>query len=407
MTSDLELVPDGYLREVRRLTGAESRLAAEVRFDDRRFAGLRDFRTILELAAVRLEIAALAVEGGRDAELARGKALAALHALDDLRELSLSDDQSGVIRGSAEFAAAQAQLERFLMAGGGPLLEDRVADAERGRALARIVASAVSKHAHRDDTYRPLLRTEKLPEPLRSLFRVLLPVSAREHQAEPPYGLEDGQEEVRRAPRMTVPLPQAVHYLSEEVLPAYREALEADPGDAGLQASIAALEQRIARLQALRVYPRSTPLPIEPGVQTDTLIGFTADGLPLVTLGIGVDVRSGTNLDRMRELIQSEVVRRCAGGGFAVEVDREYRRLAPGGRRRAFGTVPHSLRLDHRRLFPALRRAYPVLRRLEDRAQLRSLLSHCRRYGESATRRLIEMELLALPARDADQVTNP
>ncbi len=400
MASDLELIPDGYRSEVRRLTGAEARLDAEVRFDDRRFAGLRDFRTILELAAVRLELATLAVEGGRDAELARGKALAALQALDDLRGLSLPDDQFGVIRGSSEFAAAQGQLERFLMAGGGPLLEDRVAGAERVRALARIVASAVSKHAHRDDTYRPLFRTEKLREPLRSLLKALLPVSAREHQAEPPYGLEEGQEEVRRAPRMTVPLPQAVHYLSEEVLPAYREALEADPGDAGLQASIAALEQRIERLRAARVYPRSTPLPIEPAVQTDTLVGFTADGVPLVTLGIGVDVRSGTNLDRMRELIQSEVVRRCAGGGFAAEIDREYRRLAPAGGRRAFGTVPHSLRLDHRRLFPALRRAFPVLRHLEDRAELHSLLEHCRRYGEAATRRLIEMELLALPGAE-------
>jgi len=408
MTSDLEIIPDGYSREVRRLTGTEARLDAEVRIDDRRFAGLRDFRTILELAAVRLELATLAVEGGRDAELARGKALAALQALDDLRGLSLSDDQSGVIRDSPEFAAAQAQLERFLMAGGAPLLEDRVADAERVRSLARIVASAVSKHAHRDDTYRPLFKTEQLREPLRSLLKALLPVSAREHQADPPYGLEEGQEEVRRAPRMTVPLPQAVHYLSEEVLPAYREALEADPGSAGLQATIAALERRIERLRTLRVYPRSTPLPIEPGVQTDALIGFTAEGVPLVTLGIGVDVRSGTNLDRMRELIQSEVVRRCAGGRFAPELDREYRRLAAGGRAgggragglRPGGTVPHSLRLDHRRLFPALRRAYPVLRHLEDRAQLRALLEHCRRYGEAATRRLIEMELLALPGAE-------
>ena len=398
MMSDLERVPDGYRREVHRLTGIESRLDAEVRSDDQLLAGLRDFRTILDLAGVRLELATLAVETAHDAELARAKALAAMQALDDLRGLSLSDDQSEVIRSSHAFAAAQAQLERFLMAGGGALLEDRVADTERCRKLARIVASAVSKHAHRDDTYRPLFKTEKLSEPLRSLVRMLLPVLAHENQADPPYGLEEGEEEVRRAPRMTVPLPQAIHYLSEEVLPAYRDALESAPGDAGLQASIASLEQRIERMQALRVLPRSTPLPIEPGVQTDTLVGFTAEGVPLVTLGIGVDVLSGTNLDRMRELIQSEVVRRCAGGGFAPELDQEYRRLAPAGGDHRTGTRAPSLRLNASRLFPALRRSYPVLRHLEDRVQLDRLLEHCRRHGEAATRRLIELELAALPS---------
>ena len=397
MASDLQRVPDGYRRELDRLAEIEERLDAEVRIDDQRFAGLRDYRTVLELATVRLHLATLAVSDGGDAELARAKALAALQALDDLRGLSLSDDQSELIRGSDAYAAAQEQLERFLMAGGGALLEDRVADAERCRKLARIVASAVSKHAHRDDTYRPLFRTERLPEPLRALVNMLLPMLAWENQAEPPYGLEEGEEEVRRAPRMTVPLPQAIHYLAEEVLPAYQEALDSSPGDAGLQASIATLEQRIERLQALRVYPRSTPLPIEPGVQTDTLVGFTADGVPLVTLGIGVDVRSGTNLDRMRDLIQSEVVRRCAGGGFAVELDREYRRLAPAGGDHRTGTRAPSLRLNASRLFPALRRSYPVLRHLEDRVQLARLLEHCRLYGEAATRRLIELELAALP----------
>jgi len=400
MESDLQRIPDGYRREVRRLTAIEARLDAEVRADDRLLAGLRDFRTILDLAGVRLELATLAVEASGDAEFARGKALAALQALDDLRGLSLSEDQSELIRSSDAYAAAQDRLERFLVAGGGALLEDRVADAERCRKLARIVASAVSKHAHRDDTYHPLFRTEKLPEPFRSLVKVLLPGLAPEHQAEPPYGLEEGEEEVRRAPRMTVPLPQAIHYLEEEVLPAYRDAIEATPGDAGLQASIHALEQRIERLQALRVYPRSTPLPIEPGIQTDTLVGFTADGVPLVTLGIGVDVRSGTNLDRMRDLIQSEVVRRCAGGGFAAELDQEYRRLAPAGGDHRTGTRAPSLRLNANRLFPALRRSYPVLRHLEDRVQLGRLLEHCRLYGEAATRRLIEMELAALPSAE-------
>ncbi len=400
MASDLQRVPDGYRRELDRLSEIEERLDAEVRIDDQRFAGLRDYRTVLELATVRLCLATLAVEDGGDAELARAKALAALQALDELRGLSLSDDQSELIRGSDAYAAAQEQLERFLMAGGGALLEDRVADAERCRKLARIVASAVSKHAHRDDTYRPLFQTERLPEPLRALVNMLLPLLAWENQAEPPYGLEEGEEEVRRAPRMTVPLPQAIHYLEEEVLPAYREAADATPGDAGLQASIATLEQRIERLQALRVYPRSTPLPIEPGIQTDTLVGFTAEGVPLVTLGIGVDVRSGTNLDRMRELIQSEVVRRCAGGGFAAELDREYRRLAPSGGDHRTGTRAPSLRLNANKLFPALRRSYPVLRHLEDRVQLARLLEHCRLYGEAATRRLIELELAALSSAE-------
>ena len=64
MASDLQHVPDGYRRELDRLAEIEERLDAEVRFDDQRFAGLRDYRTVLELATVRLSLATLAVETG-------------------------------------------------------------------------------------------------------------------------------------------------------------------------------------------------------------------------------------------------------------------------------------------------------------------------------------------------------
>ena len=277
MTSNVQRVPSGYLDEFRRLIEMELRLDCQVRFDERLLAGLCDFRTILELARVRLELASLVIEGAQDTDLARGKALAAMQALDELRGLSISDDDTDLIRNSQEFGAAQLQLERFLMVGGGVLLEDRIADSKRCRKLAQIVASSVSKYAHRDDTYRPLFRAEKLPATLRFLVKLVLPVLAHEYQSEPPYGLEEGEEEVRQSPRMTVPLPQAIHYLSEEILPTYREALVASPGDVELQTSISILEQRIRYLKELRVYPRATPLTIETGVQTDSMVGFTAE----------------------------------------------------------------------------------------------------------------------------------
>ena len=47
MASDLQRVPDGYRRELDRLSEIEERLDAEVRIDDQRFAGLRDYRTVL------------------------------------------------------------------------------------------------------------------------------------------------------------------------------------------------------------------------------------------------------------------------------------------------------------------------------------------------------------------------
>ena len=400
MSRNPDRSPENSRQKFLQLIRREAELDAAVQVDDLQFAGLRDFHTILELAAIRLELARRLCEDGQHAELARFKALEALRAMDDLRELSLSDEHSAVIRGSQEFLAAQAQMEEFLLAGGSVLLEDRVADINRTRKLARIVSLAISKHSHRDDVYQPLFRTEKLRKPLRLLVRALLPVLAREYQAEPPYGLEEGSEEVFRARYMTVPLPQAIHYLSMEVLPTYREALDAEPGHAGLQESIRTIEQRIERLQELKVYPRSTLLPIEKDIQTDTLCGFTADGIPLVKLSVSVEVRSGTNIDRIRDLIQSEVVRRCANEGFVPELDREYQSLTPREGDHRTGTRAPSLRLDHRRLFFYMVRYYPSLIRIDDRAELSRLLEHCRVNGVAATRRLIGAELSAFRSNE-------
>ena len=184
------------------------------------------------------------------------------------------------------------------------------------------------------------------------------------------------------------------------MLPIYHESLEAEPGHAGLQESIRTIEQRIERLQALKVYPRSALLPIEENVQTDTLCGFTADGIPLVKLSVSVEVHSGTNIDRIRDLVQSEVVRRCANDGFTPELDREYQRLTPGGSDHRTGTRAPSLRLDHRRLFFYMVKSYPALIRIDDRAELSQLLEHCRINGEAATRRLIELELSAFRSKE-------
>ena len=77
----------------------------------------------------------------------------------------------------------------------------------------------------------------------------------------------------------------------------------------------------------LRFFPRSTPVLLEKGYYTEGMTGYTVDGEMLVTVPIPVSFRSGTNLDRIMELVRMDVVRRIAGRGVSPEIDREYRRL--------------------------------------------------------------------------------
>jgi hypothetical protein len=122
-----------------------------------------------------------------------------------------------------------------------------------------------------------------------------------------------------------------------------------------------------------------------------------------------VTFRSGTNLDRIMELVRMDVVRRIAGRGVSPGIDREYRHLRSleSGIRGSSRTA--SMKLDAAWGYRVLKQEFPFLARLADKRKFAELVDHIQSGRGSAERRveaLIAAEqgegrLLTLPL-DAD-----
>ena len=401
MGGELERYRDPRLQE---LLERERELEGQAEGLRRRFAGLEDFEVTLELAAVRLEAAVRLLElldPEKPVEeelprLARGKAEGALGLIEALRSQNVSEDQKSQLTGSPAWARVGELLQRFLLRGGAQLLEPPLEDARRRGLLARAVNEALRKYAVPDDGYAPVFRAERLPGWLRSVVRFLLPVLAPEGQQGPPYGLGEGEERLTWSERMRMPLSQAIHYYETEEEPRLREALAARPGDPELQRRLRLLEDKLREFRSIVLRPRSTPVNLEHGFYTDWYSGYTADGELLVSVALPVLSRSGTRLDRVRELVQAELVRRLAGRGVCPALDAEYRwRRSLDSGTRGSSRLP-GFKLDWRQGFRELARLYPGLQRLEDRREFARLLEQALgadpRASLQAVQRLLERE---------------
>ena len=391
---------------MRRLEGEEARLAAQVAHDDQRYAGLKQLDDVLGLVCTRFELALTILAGLRASgepaprlhQRARAAATNGLALLDELVAAGVSEDQRTLITEDAGYVRGRELFQRLVLAGGGSLFEPEEIPTSSTRTLARIVAQTLRKYAARDDTYRPLFHTERLPDGLRRLVNFFLPTVAWEGQADPPYGIEhEGEQETIVAERIKLPLSQAIRYFEEEILPALQERLAAAPGELQLQREIALQQAHLAELQRMRFIPRSTPIVLESGFYTEWLSGFTVEGEALISVPLRVTYRSGTNLDRMQDLIKDEITRRAAGKGISATLDAGYRHLQriESGIRGSSRTP--SLRLNVKREFQNLKQAVPALARLEDRAELRRLLDLVARSRRSRAEAAIEALLIGGP----------
>jgi len=221
-------------------------------------------------------------------------------------------------------------------------------------------------------------------------------VLVRAHPEPPPYGIEEGEEVVYSSDHVTLPLSQAVLFLSKEVLPDLERRLAQSPGDPGLQEEIRRTEQRIEECRRLRFFPRSTPVLLEQGFHTGGMTAYNTDGEMLVRIALPVRIRSGTNLDRRMELVRADLVKRLAGRRVSEKLDREYRRLKSleSGIRGSSRTP--SLKLDAAGWYRVLMREFPVLARLEDKEAFRELSAMAGSRMPGRAERLIE----TLVARD-------
>jgi hypothetical protein len=331
------------------------------------FSGLKDLDTVLGLIAVKLRIALLHMEAlvpGSGLPLDRERqALAAersgeaLRLLQELFSEDLSEDQNKVVMESAAYTRVRELFQQFLLRGGAGLLASREEDERRNRLVARATVEALRKY---------------LP------------------QENYDCGIDEGLEVIYPSERMQLPLSQAVLYLETVLLPDLERQLAENPADPFLQRQKQAMSEKLAGLRKMRFIPRSTPIVVERDFYTEWWSGYTADGELLVSMPIPVRLRSGTNLDRLRELVQGEVVRRLAGKRVCPELDRDlaFRKSLASGR---YGSsrLPR-FKMDLHRGFGALKSLYPALQRLEDKGELAGLLELVRSRGRGAAQRAIE-----------------
>ena len=266
---------------------------------------------------------------------------------------------------------------------------DGAEEARARRLLARTIVSSARKYSGVDDRYVPL-DVEDYPPFIRRLLLMLFPVFVRENPQPPPYGIEEGEETTSSSTSMKMPLSQAVFYMDTELIPELERDLAASPGDPGLQERLRRARERVEYYRKLKFFPRSTPVLLEKGYYTEGMTGYTVNGEMLVPVPLEVSFRSGTNLDRMMELVRSDVVRRIAGRGISAEIDREYRHLRSleSGRRGSSRTA--SMKLDAAWGYRVLRQEFPFLARLSDKQRFVELASEIQRRGRALAERRVQ-----------------
>jgi len=382
----------------------ESSLAARCLEEEYAFAGLKDLDALLELIEVRFAIALRALQDRIPRrELITEMAGGAVRRLEELLGENLSEDQRQAVTEAPGYARVRELFQQFIVQGGGGYLADRAQDARQTRRLARAVVESIRKYTGSLDCFEPIFRTEELPPPLRRLVNFLLPILAPEGQKPPPYGIEEGEEILYSSEKMRLPLSQAIHYLENQLLPALERELAAEPGDRALQQRLQAERERFEAYRRLRFAPRSTPINIEQGFYTEWWSEFTAEGELLVSVPLAVQYRSGTNLDRLQNLVLAELVRRLAGRGVSPALDREYRyRKSLESGRHGSSRLP-GFRLNTRRGFLELKGMFPVLQRLENRREFAALVEEVRGRGRLAAQKAVE-KLLASPAVSTPQL---
>jgi hypothetical protein len=388
-------------QQLRALLDRETVLENRVAEDDIRYSGLKDLDEFLELAATKLEIAnhllahfdpirSPAEERERTARLIRQRSADAMAMMEQLRGLNISEDQKNLMPETPAYARVAEQFQAFILRGGGVFFEAKTENVRKLKVVSRALNDCLRKFVAPDDRYVQTFKTERLPGPLRSLVNFLLPILAPEGQKDPPYGIEEGEELELTSERMKMPLSQAILYLESEVLPELQEELRKNPGSRNIQRQIASVRDRLREYRGITFRLRATPINLEKGFYTDWLSQYTAEGELLVTVPLAVRYGSGTNLDRLREMVQTELVRRLAGKGICPSIDRDhrYRKSLESGLRGS-SRLP-SFKLDVRRGFQDLRKLYPALKCLEDRRELQRLIDLVSSSGRKGSQRLIE-----------------
>ncbi len=378
---------DSWQITLSRLVEEEKTLASKVAEVEVRFSGLRDIELSLRLARLRFKICLFIVEkleSFKDPEskkkyhsMAREYAHNGLSEIEKLKSSELDADDTELLIRHPLFENAKTLLQQIILEGGGVFFEGKEREGKALRIIARAIARAIKKYSARDDLYPPP-ELESYPAGIRRLINLLFPVLARENQKPPPYGIEEGEEIIYHYKKIKLPLSQAVLYYEEELIPALERKLEEEPGNEKLQEEIRKFKAKVADYKKLKFIPRSTPIVIESGFYTEWFTGYTENGEMLVTVPIPATQKSGTNLDRLMELVRADFVRQIANKNVSQKLKKHYRFLKSLESGLLGSSRTPSMKVDTRWGFRIVKREIPSLVVLEDKREFVRLLEAVR-----------------------------
>jgi len=207
-------------RALREFLDREAVLQNRLNEENLKYSGLKDLYSVLELVAVKFEIAnhllthfdpAKSEPEGSDGassagQIIRTRSTDAVNMLEELRTMNISEDQKNLITETEAYARVRDAFERFILIGGGVFFEAKIGDAKKIRLLSRAVVDSVHKFMVPEDRYAPTFKTEDLPRIFRRLVNFFLPILAPEGQQGPPYGIEEGEEVLLSSERMKMPI---------------------------------------------------------------------------------------------------------------------------------------------------------------------------------------------------------
>lgn len=277
--------------------------------------------------------------------IARKQAVSALSYLEDVTGSSISLDQRPGVLSDPKLETIRGLLEMIIDSDGADFFASPESLGSRSKKLVRLVERAVFKFTDRDREASPV-----------------------------PGEIEEGQEEIVNADRITMPVSQAVLLLRDEYIPRARRLLEQSPGDEELRKQLRRLEEMERFYSRVTKRPRARPLIPEQDYLTRTIAGHTRDGEMLVRMDLPAVLSSGNRYDRLLDEIKRQVIHTAAGKRISKDLDDEarYGPTVRGVRRK-----PLYRSHDHLKSFPLYRRLseqYPFLRRLEDREELKKLI---------------------------------
>lgn len=373
------------------------------------YSGLKDIDLSLQLINTKFTLAIRLIDLIAESsspnqveemgKLAKREAIEAFELLEALTSDRISLDQKELILESSEYEAALELFHHLLLEGGGAFFESKIEDRRNAAVVADVIAQSIAKYSPPDDRYDRVFKIERLPSLLKQLFATFFPNFAAENQKDPPLGIEEGEQTIYHAEKIRMPLSQAIHYYEEELLPELQQRLRDNPGDSYLQRQIDTVERLVREYRELRFVPRSTPgsTPIIVGKDfyTSSITEYTAEGELMVSVDLPVAFNSGTNLERIQELVQADVTRRLAGRGVCPDLDEQYlyiKSLASGIKG---STRTPSMKLNIRLGFASLKRQYPVVRHLENKQEFKRLLDMVVRGERRKVRQLLTQSILS------------